>query len=107
MMGRLEPSPIIILSLPMYGVCSERLHGELHHYPEDMMEWWKDWWQDVLVVAMESWLERCWMWETSRLGLGEMKGTAWQCVPGVCISDNDQDMVWEEVEGLVGSWDLH
>lgn len=75
------------------GYLGLRLHDEMHSYPEAMMVWWKDWWQDGLVVAMESRLERCWIWEMSGLGLDEMKGTTWQCVPEACRSNNDQYIV--------------
>lgn len=73
----------------------------MHRYLEARMDWWKDWWQDGLVVAMEGWLEMCWMGKMAGRVLGERKGSAWQCGLGVCRSDKDQDMVWEEVLGHV------
>jgi hypothetical protein len=46
-------------------------------------------------------MEWCWIWKMFELGLSEKKGIAWLCGLGVYRFDSDQDMVWEEVEGLV------
>ena len=99
MIGRLEPSPIIMSALPMLGLCSERLfRSEVTWWDAPLSRSHDGVVEELvvargLVVAMVSRLEMWLMWEMCGLGPGEMKGTFWLCAPKVCRFSSDQDMV--------------
>lgn len=68
----------------------------MHHCPKARMAWWKDGWQDELVVAMVCRVGKSGRWGKAELVQDKVKDTVWQCDPEACKFGSDQGMAWEE-----------